>query len=193
MAEPKDLVCKALSRQLQGTMFHHEMVEYFEFLTLPGFAEIQRYRFDDELETYKCLHKWYIEQFNTLPKLDTTAPSVVPSDWYKYTRFDVNVVNRQHGVKDGFKLWIDWEENTRSIFVDAYKQLLAKDLCPYDVQMIPLIEDVSNEIANAEEIAFSVSGMNYDMPTIMSMQNEYYQTYHKKKRESILNRKVCRL
>lgn len=183
MSEQSDLCTRALTRQLEGVMFHHSMVEYFEFLTLPGFAELQRYRFDSELSEYKALHKWFIEEFNVLPQTNAETQNVVPKDWYKYNRYDVTIVNRQHGVKDGFAEWIKWEESTRKIFAEIYSKLLGvAGWMPLAIHIAPLVEDVSNEIADAEEIAFLFAGMNYDMPTIISMQNEFYQKYHKKRK-----------
>jgi hypothetical protein len=43
-----DVFKDVIRNMVEGTMFHNQMIQYFEYLGLSGFAELQKIRFEDE-------------------------------------------------------------------------------------------------------------------------------------------------
>lgn len=160
-------------------MFHRDMMEYYSFLSLPGFSEMQRYHFLEEIEGNDRLTDYYMRTCHRLLPKVVQYDSPIPKGWYNYVRQDVSVSDRQNGIRNGLNLWINWEKKTKSLYNSSYLSLLeSKD--PSASFVKTYLDDVTDELAEAEECQLSLSAMSYDLPTIVDGQGRFQKEYSKR-------------
>lgn len=87
---------------LRGLMFHEELANYFAFLTLDGYSYCHEYHYEEESRSYRELNRYYITHYNKLisKKGGLDAPQLIPTNWYAYTRKDVDANVKRSAVKE---------------------------------------------------------------------------------------------
>ena len=110
-------------------------------------------------------------------------PEVIPSNWYKFTKMEVDVNNKRSAVKDLMKKWVEWEKETKVLLELSYKQLyeLGEINCAFKIGYF--IEDVSKELADAQEQQISLESIGYDIVYMTDWQTDLYKHYCKKIKE----------
>lgn len=111
------------------------------------------------------------------------AMEVIPQNWYNYTRYDVDASTKRNAVKEGFKKWIDYENETKQYLNQMVKQLEQLDENTAAKKLETLIEHVEKEIATAEDKIMNLESTGYDMSYILQQQEGLKQKYAKKIRE----------
>lgn len=174
---------KVAKHQLQGMMFHSDMTDYFLFLSLYGYAMVQQYHYTEETNGYFRLRRYYLDTYHKLlcPELSKNdVVQVIPDSWKNFSQTDVSSTEKQKGVISGFDKWIEWESNTKHLYCEIYSSLLEKKENAGALFIGKYLQDVDEELRQAQKLQRELSGMNYDMPTIISVQNDYVRKYRKK-------------
>lgn len=105
------------------------------------------------------------------------ANNVIPTNWYSYTRYDVDQGTKRTAVKDGFKKWIDYEKETRQYLSQMAQRLEQMNEREAARKLDHLIEHVEKEIATAENKMMNLESTGYDMAYILQQQDELKRHY----------------
>ena len=105
------------------------------------------------------------------------ANNVIPTNWYNYTRYDVDQGTKRNAVKDGFKKWIEYEKETRQYLSQMAQRLEQMNEREAARKLDHLIEHVEKEIATAEDKMMNLESTGYDMGYILQQQDELKRYY----------------
>ena len=169
-----DEIFSALSAHMAtGVEMHNNIADAFYFLNLKGYAKEQERHYFEESNNYRCLHCYYLTHFNRLiaEKVDEKV-QIIPSNWIKYSRADVDINTRKNAIRDLMKKWVEWEKDTKKLFETCYKELneLNESAAAHEIQHY--IIDVDDELRFAQEKLMSLEAMGYDMAQIIAEQYE---------------------
>lgn len=180
-----DEVFSALSEHMiEGLMVHSQMSDYFGFIGLEGYQIYHKYHYFEENSNYRKISEYYLSHYNKIIKeTPFHNPSVVPENWYQYTRHDVNATTRKNAVQAAMEKWVNWEKDTKKLYERLYQELInlneiasAKEICKY-------IIDVDYELAEACQKHIELAAIDYNMSDIVQEQQEYKKKYKKKLKE----------
>lgn len=105
------------------------------------------------------------------------ANNVIPTNWYNYTRYDVDSGTKRSAVKDGFKKWLDYEKETRQYLSEMAQRLEQMNEREAARKLDHLIEHVEKEIATAEDKMMNLESTGYDMAYILQQQDALKKHY----------------
>lgn len=105
------------------------------------------------------------------------AHNVIPTNWYNYTRYDVDQGTKRTAVKDGFKKWLDYEKETRQYLSQMAQRLEQMGEREAARKLDHLIEHVEKEISTAENKMMNLESTGYDMNYILQQQEELQRHY----------------
>ncbi len=105
------------------------------------------------------------------------ANNVIPTNWYSYTRYDVDQGTKRTAVKDGFKKWIEYEKETRQYLSQMAQRLEQMNEREAARKLDHLIEHVEKEIATAEDKMMNLESTGYDMAYILQQQDALKKHY----------------
>lgn len=108
------------------------------------------------------------------------AANVVPTNWYNYTRYDVDAGTKRSAVKDGFRKWLEYEKETRQYLSEMAQRLEQMNEREAARKLDHLIEHVEKEIQTAENKMMDLESTGYDMSYILQQQNELQHHYAEK-------------
>ena len=111
------------------------------------------------------------------------SQNVIPQNWYKYTRYDVDSNTKRQAVKDGFKKWLDYEKETKQYLVEMAKYLEQMGEREASRKLDYLIDDVEKEIEHAEHKMIALENTGYDMNYILQEQEPLKAKYAEKIRK----------
>lgn len=107
-------------------------------------------------------------------------PQVINPTWYNYTRYDVDAGTKRTAVKDGFKMWMDWEKGTKEFLTEMLHKLQENGEHQFKRKIEFLLDEVEKEIAQGEEKMISLENAGYDMNYILQQQDELKKKYARK-------------
>jgi hypothetical protein len=176
-----EIYSKIASHMIKGMMLHEELADYYDFLGLQGYKRCHEYHYLDETCAYRGLCRYYINHHNKLIlKVEFDNPNVIPDSWYKYTRQDVDNNTKKNAVKNGITVWVDWEKETKSLYEQMYKELIAIDEIASALKVHELICDVDCELKKAERYYLNKKAIDYDLTEIIAEQKPKHEKYKKK-------------
>lgn len=174
----QEVFTKLATHMIKGLMVHDQLADYYIFLGLEGYHLEHEHQYLSESKTYRDLCYYYMSHYDALLPIDKVDdPQIIPSAWYKYNRFDVDISTRRNGIEAGFKIWRDWETKTIKLYEE-----LAKNL--YDLGEISayqfatnLVQMVDAELQNIVNSIFMLSSTNYDMTYISEVQEKLIEKH----------------
>lgn len=180
----EEIFNQLVQHMLEGLMIHSQMADYFNFLGLKGFKECHEYHYFEESTNYRRIVNYYMEHYNKLiSDLPFENPQIIPKEWLKYRRLDVNTSIRRNSVQIGFDKWIDWEQETKVLLQNLHQLLLSINEVAGAIELERYIKDVDYELAEAQEINLELKSREYNMSDIIDMQDIFYNKYKKKMKE----------
>lgn len=166
------------SRQITALMFHDAMADLFDFLGLQGFKRMHEYQYIVESAEHRALKRYYLNHHGKLlPDTEVSPVSVIPSDWYKYTRMDVTSSIRKQAVKTAFEQYYEWESETKELYSTAAVYLMDWHKVSDFNKINGLLMDVDKELKNLERLIIRMSSVDYDPVYVDSLQDEYHEKY----------------
>jgi hypothetical protein len=177
----KEIFKTIQKRQIEGMMFHDEMANYFDFLGMMGFKRLHEYQFFKESAEMRCTSRYYLNHFQKL--LDTEevkASDYIPSNWYRYTRQEVDNSTKRNAIKSGMEKWAEWEKETLSIYEDCYKSVLEGTEIACAEKIEDMLNDVRKELKHAHRLILELSAVDYDLSYILCKQDCLHEHYKKK-------------
>lgn len=185
----EEIFGQIVAHMIEGVMFHSQLVEYYEFLGLPGYAECHKYHYFCESWSLQELNLFYIDHYNKLlPGRQPQDPTVIPSSWYKYLRIDVDNNTRKSSIKTSLERWVDWETETKTLYEKMYKELINLEEVAAACKIQELVEDVSQELKDAQQYLLNKKASDYDMSIIVEEQSKHKEIFEVKTRGSFMYR-----
>ncbi len=187
---PIEEICKLIAqRLLQGCMNHQQFTNYYDFLGLEGYKLCHEYHFFEQLHSYRQFISYYIKFYDKLThsfpseSLTSSSFSIVPENWYNYTRMDVQVATRRNAVKSGLEKYVRWEEQTLNFFQDMYLQTTQQGFIDIALHIKQFILSVEDQIKKAKKELLEIKSTDYDLPTIVAKQESLIKKYQKKMKQ----------
>ena len=113
----EEIYAEVNKRMTTALMFHANMSDYFNFLGLYGFKRIHELQYFEESIGKRKLHRKVLDIHNKLiPEKGYDKIEVVPAEWYKHTRMDIDDGVLSKYVKYALKQYKDWEEETKCFY-----------------------------------------------------------------------------
>ena len=160
------------AHMLEGTMMHDKMASAYSFLNLRGYHKNQIHHYLEEIESYRNLQDFYLDLYHKLiPEKKIEEKQIFSTSWYKYTREDVDVNTKRSAIKDLMQKWINWEKETKKLYETSYKQLFELGEMRAAAKLMELINDVSEELIEANNIYINLETVNYDIVYIIDKQD----------------------
>lgn len=179
-----EIFLKVAYHLLNGVMFHDQLVQGFRFLSLPGYTECQEYHYLEERKNYNDFRAYYIEHYNQLINIEPFKnETIIPLNWFKHDRFDVDPNTKRTAIRDFYKKWMDWERDTKKFLEEQYLELHKINEIAAAIIIQHLIQDVDEELRNVENHFLKLESIGYDIVQIYDEQDLLYEKYHTKKQE----------
>lgn len=176
------------SHMVKGLMVHDQIAHAFGFLNLQGYQKCHEYHYFEESKNYQKLNNLYLRYYHKLiMENNTDRPQIIPQNWYKYTKSDVDAGTRKNAIRDLLKKWIDWEKETNELLASCYKELCEQGHIFGAMKIKEFLLDVGEELAGAQEKLIALEAMNYDMAQIVAEQEQLYEMYKNKLHEDDSN------
>ena len=167
----EEIFSEISAHMIKGLMVHDQMAKYYCFLNLKGYSKCHKYHYLCENKDYMDLNHYYHRHHSKLIKeKPVTDPKLIPNSWYSYTREDVDITTKRNSVKTGLEKWIQWEEDTLALYSKMYKELFALGEIADAEYVADLIEDVSDELAQAKSLYIKKKSTDFDIISIMDDQ-----------------------
>ena len=171
-------------RMIGGIMFHIQLFNYFNFLGLKGYAECHKYHYYDENKNYVDLCNYCVNHHNKLiAEKKIENKSIIPDDWYMFTRFNVDPNIRKTAVKTGIEQWVKWERETKSMLEQNYQNLINLNEIAIAEKISEIVKDVDEELAQAEKELLFLKAVDYNISDIITEQEEVCKHFKKKIKE----------
>ena len=169
---------------VEGLMIHSQMSNYYNFLGLDGYKECHKYHYYSENKNYAEVCDYYLKHYNKIPmELPFNNPNVIPENWYRYKRQDVDPSIVKAGLQQGFDRWILWEKDTKATYQSFYQELCNLGEVAAAIEVKKYIKDVDDELAHAEQEQLKLKAIDYNLSDVMMMQDDIKKKYKKKLRE----------
>ena len=169
----EEVFSKLISHMLEGSMYHEEMMKAYCFLGLQGYAKQQKHRFDEEIDNYNKLVKYYMTHYYRLvPTEKLTQPELIPNSWYKYSSQAVDVGTKRNAIKELMIKWVEWEKDTKKLYEEMYLELTNLREVAAAIRVEKLIKDVDKELSEAQQQLLYLETIGYDMTLIVDWQEK---------------------
>lgn len=171
------------AHMVKGLMIHDQLASAYDFLNLPGYMKCHEYHYFEESCNYRLLQNYYLEHFHKLiPEERIENPDTIPSNWYKYSRPEIDANTKRAAIKDLMKKWVDWEKDTKVLLETSYKELYELGEIGAALKIAAYIKDNSKELAHAQAKQMCLENINYDIGAILAEQEALRDKYwHKMK------------
>lgn len=177
----EEIFTKLKNHMLEGMVFHDQMARYYDFLNLKGYKRCHEYHYFEETVGYRKLCRYFMNHYHMfIPYDDMDNPQVIPESWYKYTRQEVDPGTKKSAVKTGIEKWVKWEQDTKKLYEQMYKELMAIDEVAAAKKIGCYVYDVDCELKYAERKHLDLEAIGYDLPTIVMKQQELHEEYREK-------------
>lgn len=180
----EEIFSKLSAHMIKGMMAHEQFANMYQFLGLDGCKCCHDYHFLAETIGYRKLLKFYINKYNKLvPEGRVEDPGLIPDNWYKYTRQDVDAASKRTYIKNLLSEWHNWEKDTYKYYHDMCKEL--ENLYEYAAAdyVKCLMCDVEEEIMDIEKKMLKLGSVDYSMTFIIGRQKHLEEKYREKKKE----------
>lgn len=183
----EEIFTKLSEHMINGMMFHEQMANYYDFMGLHGYKRCHEYHYICETVEHRKLSRFYMNKYNKLiPEPKFENESVIPSNWYRYTRQEVDNSTKKNAVENGVSEWLKWEKETHALYSDMYNELIkiGDITAAYYVQC--LICKVEKEIKHAERKQLALEATEYSLAYVVGQQDAIHDKYKKKLEKQVI-------
>lgn len=180
----EEIFSQVAQHMVEGLMFHSQLSDYYGFLGLDGYKECHKYHYFIENSNYKKITDYYLHHYNKfILDMPFKNPGVIPDNWYKYTRQDVDSSIKKGAIQTGIERWVGWEKQTKTLYEQMYQALIDLNEIAGAIELKKYIEDVDNELAHACQKHIELKSIEFNLDDIIMKQDEIYKKYKKKLKE----------
>lgn len=177
-----DEIFKNLSaHMIKGVMIHEQMADYYDFLNLHGYKRCHEYHMYNELKSMRRMHRYYLNHYNKLIEESIIdSPDIIPTSWYRYDRQDVDVNTKRSAVRTGIEKWLSWEEETKALYGEMYRELMGVDEVATAKKIRKLICAVDKELKCAYRKSIELKDVDYSIGYILGEQQKLHDMYKRR-------------
>lgn len=176
-----EVFAKINAHMIEGIMFHDQMTDYFDFLSLRGYKRLHEYHMLSEVANRRSLNRYYINHFDMLiPEAELSDPKTTPDNWRKINRANVDISTKRRAIRDGFVRWKDWETETKKLYEQSYKELYDMGEIAAACKIKELVCDVDMELKHADRLSIMLYSIDYDIISVYSCQDNMHDEYAEK-------------
>lgn len=180
-ATAEEIFSEINSRQIAALMFHRQMADYFDFLSLHGYKRMHEYQYFVESKENRRMNRYYINHHGKLlPDKFEGEVKVIPSAWMTANRMSVGKGTKQKAVEDGFNAYRAWESETKDCYAHYAKQLREIGEEADAIKVDCFVQDVNHELKMLDRVILDLISAGYDMVYIVESQKEMHDKYKKK-------------
>lgn len=176
-----ELYSEVNKRMTSALMFHSKMSDYFNFIGLHGFKRIHELQYYEESIGKRKLNRKVLDIHNKLiPEEGHEKPEVIPADWYKHTRMDIDDSVLSKFVKSALKQYKEWECETKCLYECVAHIFLERgEMMDYKLMMC-YVEEVQYELKKIYRLCEELNDVGYDVLYIMEIQKPIHNEYKNK-------------
>ena len=184
----EEIFAQIKNRQIAALMFHGQMADYFDFLSLHGYKRLHEYQYFDESAEFREVGRYYINHHDKLlPDSFTGEIKAIPDGWFTASRMMVGKGTKQKAVEDGFNEYHAWETETKAVY-ERYASRLREMGHEADAMFVDcMVKSVDHELKCLDRIILDLISAGYDMVYIVESQKQLHDKYKKKIKEVDLN------
>jgi hypothetical protein len=184
VATLEEIYSEISARQVAALMFHGQMADYFDFISLHGYKRLHEYQYYVESIERRKISMYFINHHGKLIPDDFHGEiQAIPAAWYTANRISVGKGTKQKAVEDGFNEYREWETETKEIY-SQYAYKLREMGHESDAIMVDsLVEDVDRELKCVDRIILDLISCGYDMVYIVESQKEMHDKYKRKEKK----------
>ncbi len=184
----EEIFAQIKNRQIAALMFHGQMADYFDFLSLHGYKRLHEYQYFDESAEFRKTGRYYINHHGKLlPDSFTGEIKAIPDGWLTANRMSVGKGTKRQAVEDGFNEYHAWETETKAVY-ERYALRLREMGHEADAIFVDkLVKCVDHELKCLDRIILDLISAGYDMVYIVESQKCLHDKYKKKIEEVDLN------
>ena len=176
----EEIFAQIKNRQIAALMFHGQMADYFDFLSLHGYKRLHEYQYFAESAEFRKTCRYYINHHGKLlPDTFTGQIKVVPDAWLTANRMSVGRSTKQKAVEDGFNQYREWENDTKAVYSRYASRLREMEHEADAIMLDCLVEDVDHELKCLDRIILDLISSGYEMVYIVESQKEMHDKYKK--------------
>ena len=180
----EEIFSRLSSHGIRGMMIHEQMANYYDFLGLDGYKQCHDYHYICETLDHRKLQKFFVSRYNKLiPDSEIDSSSVIPQNWYKYTRQNVDKATKKSAVETGVNEWVNWERQTRAVIAESYKMLRDLGETIGADFVLEMLKENEEEVKKAEKALLELDTAGYDLTYIVDCQHRLCKKYKKKMEE----------
>ena len=177
----EDIFTKICTHMAEGIQYHDEMKKAYSFLGFFGYSAEQEKHYNEELQNYNKLIKYYMMHYFKLLKIDDIPkPTIIPETWYKYSAQAVDIATKRKSIKELMTKWIQWEKDTKKLYEEMYYELTNLREVAAIIKIEKLIKDVDEELSEAEQQLLNLEAIGYDLTLIIDWQSKLQKKYRDK-------------
>ena len=177
----EEVFVSIVNHQIKGVMFHAQMADYFDFLSLKGYKRMHECHYYEESCEFRSTCRYYINHYGKLlPSQNIPDPEVIPSNWLKYSRSEVDISTKRNAIKKAFQQWVEWEKETKKVYQEAWTNLIQEGEVAAALFVKEMICDVDCELKCAERMELDLKSVDYSMEYILPEQDCLHEKYKKK-------------
>lgn len=177
----EDMFSKLSAHMIKGLMIHDQIATIYGFLNLCGYQKCHEYHYYDESRNYRHIQDYYLDHYGKLiPEQSIQNPNLIPQNWLKYTKEQVDTNTRRTAVRDMMGKWIEWETQTKNNLQTFYKELYDMGEVSAAWKMGELLKDVECELRCAKKKKIDLEAIDYNISSIIGEQKMLYHKYEDK-------------
>ena len=170
----EEIFSKLSEHMIKGLMVHEQLANYYDFLGLEVFRLEHEHQYVEESASYRRLNHFYISHYNKLIEESRIEnPRIVPESWYKYSRFDVDLITKKNGIENGYKEWKNWETETRKLYEHLYCELIKIEEVSVSLFLSGFINDVEEELQRIDKELLELKATSFDLTYVMELKEKY--------------------
>ena len=183
----EEIGSNVIERLLQGDMNHQQFANYYDFLGLQGYKLCHEWHFYEQNCGYRKFISYFIKHYDRLIPVFSlgsfVSPSIIPNEWFNYTRNSLDMNGHRNAVKTGLEKYISWQTETQKFLQEMYVHAMNINEVNLAIKIKQYIKDVEEQIEKAKTQHLLIKSTNYDMSTIASEQQWLIKKYTKKLRK----------
>ena len=184
----EEIFAQIKNRQIAALMFHGQMADYFDFLSLHGYKRLHEYQYFDESAEFRKVGRYYINHHGKLlPDSFVGEIKAIPDAWLTANRMSVGRSTKQKAVEEGFNEYRAWETETKAVYERYVSRLREMGHEADAIFVDKLVKCVDHELKCLDRIILDLISCGYDMVYIVESQHDLHKKYKKMIKEVDLN------
>lgn len=175
-----DTLGEVCDRLTQGLMFHSDHASLHRLVGMRGFSRMHEHQFLCDSIAMRRVTDWAISHCGMLPPQGQQSKPKTLDPWMRVERTRIDAGNRRKAVSGSFDAWVDWESDTKATYQQAYDALMESGDVDAAAMVLDLVRDVSNELAEAEEMRLNLMVTSYDLPHMLELQDALAESCERK-------------